>query len=585
MDPSKANSWENRQQAIDGEIKSLEKSIHVLKHRRNAFAPISSLPTEVITAIFFLLRLPGTGRQPDIHESLRVAHVCHRWREIVHDQPLFWSHINFTTVSSAGATEMLVRARKVPLYLEAKVPIHRWDRDRFISFQKELQTHVSHIYHLRISAEPFHLHKILQGLISPAPTLEHLSLSIEKYRPRTSSRISVPDTLFDATTPRLSSLELCDCNISWTSSLLKGLKNLKIITLSVSARPSLTVWLDALDEMPQLTSLVLHSASPFAPRFPVDVERTVTLPFLARLDISASELDCGLALAHLVLPALTSLCVTASSDHPIIGEVQKIFPYVARHAYGPQDTQPLQSVFIRGSRTRLDIFAWPMPHIPIDWWNEKPSTRVALSVTSKDWTFPDDHVRILDAAMAALPLDNLVTLTPPYEIRLDEQFWRNHAPRWPLLERMHLATLPARGFREMLIDGNGGRELPLLPSLANLELIENVLSARRTLRLCDALMMRVEQGVPLKVLDLRTCFGTSFAVRLLSEIVVDILSPTKTFETEGHMRLTWDGTRGPFLPDDDSGVDGHLDGYGEGEPYSTDDDEEGDEEIDDSEED
>jgi hypothetical protein len=63
--------------------------------------------------------------------------------------------------------------------------------------------------------------------------------------------------------------------------------------------------------MPQLKTLTLHSASPIAPPFPFDVERTVTLPSLTRLDILASPGDCALALAHLDLPALTWLCLTA----------------------------------------------------------------------------------------------------------------------------------------------------------------------------------------------------------------------------------------------------------------------------------
>ena len=69
------------------------------------------------------------------------------------------------------------------------------------------------------------------------------------------------------------------------------------------------VWLDALDEMPQLQTLTLHSASPIALPLPFVVERTVTLPSLTHLDMSASVDDCALALAHLDLPALTWLCL------------------------------------------------------------------------------------------------------------------------------------------------------------------------------------------------------------------------------------------------------------------------------------
>ena len=523
-----------------------------MRLRSNTLAPISSLPNEIIAAIFILLRSLGTVGQPGVHLVLRVANVCHLWREIALSHPLLWSHIDFTTVSTAGATEMLARAKMAPLYLEAKVPFYQWDDARFFTLQKELQTHISHIRHLEISAEYFRLRTILEGLISPAPTLEHLSLSIAKCPGRRPFQVSVPDALFDGITPRLSSLHLYNCNISWKSPLLKGLENL---TLSVSTRPSLTDWLDALEEMPQLKRLVLDTASPITPRLPFDIRRTVSLPFLMHLDISASVLDCGLALTHLVLPPLISLYVTTRSDHMIANDMRMIFPYVVQHAHGPQDSQPLQSVFICGERRRIDILASPLPNIDIVESEAKLSARVALSVTSTFRNVHEDHVRILNEAIDALPLDSLVTLTSPYNTRIDKQFWRNHAPRWRLLKHVHLAPLPARGFRDMILQDDGGSECPILPSLTNLELIDGVLSARRTLLLCDALMKRVEQGVPLEVLDLRTCYATSVAVQLLGEIVADVLCPAEleTIEAEESMDITWNGARSPFVSDDDSG--------------------------------
>ena len=68
-------------------------------------------------------------------------------------------------------------------------------------------------------------------------------------------------------------------------------------------------------------------------------------------------------------------------------------------------------------------------------------------------------------------------------------------------------------------------ESTLLPSLKNIVLIESALSERRTLRLRDVLMKRVEQGVPLEMLDLGNCLATNRAIELLSEIVVDVLRP------------------------------------------------------------
>src|SRR6267378_1117860 len=61
MNPSHTNSRKSQRQVIDAEIKSLEESIRGLKHRRNALAPISSLPPEILAVIFSFFRFPGTS--------------------------------------------------------------------------------------------------------------------------------------------------------------------------------------------------------------------------------------------------------------------------------------------------------------------------------------------------------------------------------------------------------------------------------------------------------------------------------------------------------------------------------------------
>ena len=66
-------------------------------------------------------------------------------------------------------------------------------------------------------------------------------------------------------------------------------------------------------------------------------------------------------------------------------------------------------------------------------------------------------------------------------------------------------------------------------------------------------MKRVEQGVPLETLDLRTCrqgwdYPAALAVRLLSEIVIDVLGPEETVDARAQIVSMWDGlTCGPFV--------------------------------------
>ena len=170
MNLSRVISRESLQQSIDAEIKS-EESLQVLKYRHNALSPVSSLHPELFAAMFSILCLPGTsqdGKPVDYHLArLRVSHVCHQWREITLNLPLLWSYVNFTSksLSSVGIAETLVRAKLAPLHFEATFPGHRSDLDRSHIFQKELHTHVPHIRHLQICADPLLLEDILEGLL------------------------------------------------------------------------------------------------------------------------------------------------------------------------------------------------------------------------------------------------------------------------------------------------------------------------------------------------------------------------------------------------------------------------------------
>jgi hypothetical protein len=104
--------------------------------------------------------------------------------------------------------------------------------------------------------------------------------------------------------------------------------------------------------------------------------------------------DCALALAHLDLPALTWLCLKLLIFQRD-SNVQGVLPYVARHAHGPQDVQPLQSILIRHDESRIDILAWPVPDIDVEVQVHDPPallgatvpTRVAISLRSGEgWT-------------------------------------------------------------------------------------------------------------------------------------------------------------------------------------------------------
>jgi len=98
---------------------------------------------------------------------------------------------------------------------------------------------------------------------------------------------------------------------------------------------------------------------------PVEPGLTVVLSSLTELDISASLRDCMAVLAHLVLPALTRLCVRVSTiletEH-----IPLLISYVTRNAHGPQDTEVLQSLFIGSDNPQVGIAAWTTPRQDTD---------------------------------------------------------------------------------------------------------------------------------------------------------------------------------------------------------------------------
>ena len=165
-----------------------------------------------------------------------------------------------------------------------------------------------------------------------------------------------------------------------------------------------------------LQTLTLLSASPDAPDdapFPSRVERTATLPSLTCFLIFDIASYCGLALAHLVLPALTSLCVSTASYHPNGRDILEVLPHVACHAKRPHYIEPLQSVFIRSNTKCVQILAWALPDIDINTESSDMdinlpnefttpdnmhSVQVTFSTLNSDWSH-EAHTEIFDLMM------------------------------------------------------------------------------------------------------------------------------------------------------------------------------------------
>lgn len=500
---------------------------------------ISRLPPEILDLI--LSFIPGyesvaTPGKRNRRGWLSAAHVCHQWRDIALNQPRFWSYIDFTALTLAGANEVLIRSREAPLYLEADLtrPNVRWNLERLDAFHKQLEAHASHIHTLSITADPLDLLRIFRRLSLPAPVLASLSLSARgKASANTATLSRIPHTLFDRQTPKLIRLELDNCPISWGSSLLKCLRHLKLLCLTEAERPNLHSWLDAMNELTQLESLVIHSSTPVAPRMiatmPEPVQM-VALPSLTQLHLSDSASDCALTLSHLVLPALTWLRVEVMSSHREGDDIRVVIPHFARNVHGHQDTFPPQSMVISGYTTHADILLWTVPDADKEYHDNDSFTRASLSAravftaSNQLWEFMTETT-IYDTVLASLPMSSLATLTVLNFSVVTRNIWLRYMPRWSLLTRVRLGCTVMRPFIDALTE-DAPPEGPLLPSLVIIVITGTPLTMDTAQRLRDMLLVRVGQGVPIQTLDLCGCAVLDGAMELIGDIAADTRRPT-----------------------------------------------------------
>jgi hypothetical protein len=578
MSANSADAQVHLLRSIDCEIEILGQSILALKHRRNTIVPISHLPPESLAFIFSFLSPSECDEEVYYRTLIRATHVCRSWRETALDYPTLWSHIDFIKLRPAGIAGILARAKMVPLHLEVSGP--HLSKAQFKIFKRQLGVHITHTREISLSGR---YRALFERFVSSAPILESLLVS-DSLRP---SGFIIPNTLFNGAAPKLTNLTLIHDSIRWNSPLLKGLRVLVIVKPPKRARPTLRAWLDALNQMFQLEVLTLHDATPinsvgglhvFEPR------RTVTLPSLTQFDICASAEDCALALAHLVLPVLTSLKVAAEPHSRGGNDIGLLIPHVARNAHGPQDTGPLQTMVLTGMNDTGKIIAWNELDINIkghDLTTKSLSARVVFTFTSTTKGI------LLDALLTHLPTNAISTLAMHEFAIFSKEFWHRHASRLSMLKLIQLDSFAVGAFRDMLA-GDPPENSSRFPKLTGLILVDVKLTALRTYRLRDMLMKRVVQGVPLQALHLCRCSAATRAIQLLAEAVGDVYGPAKTLETGDPPYFNWKGGAEFFdeeeklAEDDEYGIlyvdftDSGEDGNHEEEDDDDDDDEDDD---------
>jgi hypothetical protein len=101
--------------AIDKEMDAAHGFSHSLLERRNALAPISVLPAELLARIFHYCALERPLSVSLNLSWIAVTYVCQRWRQVALDDTSLWARITVCSRSPKWMAESLVRARNAPL--------------------------------------------------------------------------------------------------------------------------------------------------------------------------------------------------------------------------------------------------------------------------------------------------------------------------------------------------------------------------------------------------------------------------------------------------------------------------------------
>jgi len=175
---------------------------------------------------------------------------------------------------------------------------------------------------------------------------------------------------------------------------------------------------------------------------------------------------------------------------------------------------------------------------------------------------------VFDTMLIQLPVNAISTLTTQSnDIRLTEEFWLRHVPRFSILKRACLAPTAIKAFKKMLIGDVSPNGPRWLPQLTRLILIGVSLTAVRTYHLRDMLVKRREQGAPLEALDLRTCIAAEHAIELLAEAVGNVQGPAITPKPQDPEFFDWRGgvdlfdEEGEYDDMSDCDTDGYEDDY------------------------
>ncbi|TFK22467.1 hypothetical protein FA15DRAFT_757990 [Coprinopsis marcescibilis] len=287
---------------IDGAIAEHREQIRELRAERNLYAVTSRLPPEILARIFLYGKEQVSNVDSAAPEWYKITHVSRLWRDVAIDYAKLWTNIYLTP--SAWTTIMLERSKHAPLSLDIK--------------ERRLSSSTGDHVHDLLATQAFRFRSVtltgssdsivtwLKHFGQSAPTLQLLVVVNDSYN---SEGVPAFPPSFLIGGSQLRTLVMKGCHLLWTLPCLKGLTTLELSTprgRPLFLAPLAEIFLQALENMPQITSLALDIDLPdmsgVSPHRP-----PVSLPFLEILRLQDTIHTIPGVLNQLRFPASASL--------------------------------------------------------------------------------------------------------------------------------------------------------------------------------------------------------------------------------------------------------------------------------------
>ena len=396
--------------AIDKEIDRARQLIFSLLSHRNALAPISTLPPEILSCIFHF----HVHNDPPCEKALGwicTTHVCRHWRQVALNDPSLWATITGFLPGVRLTSEMLVRACNVPLVIDLSGVPSPEVLSKFIPY-------ISCIRELRLRClSRLHSHPVREICTLEAPALEHFELGVSGHTPFNFCKFA-GTMLLKGRAPKLRTFSLDQIFIPWELIPCGQLTQLRITLSGVISSPGnlspndLNQLIDLLIDSPNLEVIVFEFCLP-SQLSQVSPKQQIYLPHLSRLDLSETTARVTNLLKTLGLQSSAKLYLHCTCEDTF---THMILPLISVHFQNPTPVEFKSLSLTLCHRDYVVVVATSIdPHVPKIY---DPSIHRGVQDTKAELTLCFDGISISDfeesilgRMCSILPISNLELLS------------------------------------------------------------------------------------------------------------------------------------------------------------------------------